>query len=105
MGLTADDYVGDRSSGKNAYYRDERKTIMTIMKKRLAALSFAIGVVAMASPSLAQRHDRSDSGVGAARAEALRECNARARPFLDKDWGENQSDIYRACMAEHGQPE
>lgn len=43
--------------------------------------------------------------ITAARAAALRECNARARPYIQRDWGVTELQIYRACMAEHRQPE
>jgi hypothetical protein len=75
------------------------------MNNRLAALAFGIAVAAITSPSLAQRYDGNENRVSPARAEALRECNARAQPYLDRDWGVRQGDIYRACMAEHHQPE
>ena len=79
---------------------------MTTMNNRLAAIAFGLAVAAATSPSLA-RPDNNNNGypVSDARAEALRECNARAAPFLNKDWGVGQDAIYRACMAEHHQPE
>ena len=91
---------------KNGYAVNEREPIMMTMNNRLAALAFGIAVAAAASPSLAQP-DNNNHGypVSNARAEALRECNARAQPYLEKDWGVRQDDIYRACMAEHHQPE
>jgi hypothetical protein len=39
------------------------------------------------------------------RAEALRACNAIANRFLQQTWGDQQGDIYRACMTEHGEVE
>jgi len=39
------------------------------------------------------------------RAEALRACNAAASRFVQYTWGEQQSDVYRACMAEHSEVE
>jgi len=79
---------------------------MKIMNNRLAALAFGIAVAAVASPSLAQP-DNNNGGypVSATRAAALRECNARAQPYVNRDWGVRQDAIYRACMAEHNQPE
>jgi hypothetical protein len=75
------------------------------MNNRLAALAFGIAFMAAASPSFAQRSDNEDFRPSPARAEALRECNARAQPYLERDWGVKQDDVYRACMAEHRQPE
>jgi hypothetical protein len=43
--------------------------------------------------------------VSAAGAAALRECNARARPYIQRIWGVTELHIYRTCMAEHHQPE
>jgi hypothetical protein len=84
----------------------ERKPNMTTMKNRLAALVFGLAIAAATSPSLAQRVDNNNGyPVSAKRAQALRECNARAQPYVQKDWGVGQGAIYRACMAEHGQPE
>jgi hypothetical protein len=48
-------------------------------------------------PGLAARAER--------RMDALRQCSKEAEPFKDYTWGEEQSARYRACMAEHGQPE
>jgi hypothetical protein len=39
------------------------------------------------------------------RASALRQCNQEVEPLRDYTWGEQQSERYRACMAEHGQVE
>jgi hypothetical protein len=78
---------------------------MMTMNTRLAALAFGIAVAAVAvvaSPAVAQRNNNEAS---AARAEALRECSARQQKDLEYLWGVQQDDIYRACMAEHGQPE
>jgi hypothetical protein len=44
-------------------------------------------------------------GVSRERAKALAECNALAAPFKDYTWGSTQSDLYRSCMTQHGQPE
>ncbi len=81
---------------------------MITMNNRLAALAFGIAVAAVASPSLAQPDNNNNNNgypVSAARAEALRECTARAQPYVNRDWGVRQDDIYGACMAEHSQPE
>jgi hypothetical protein len=82
----------------------EQEPVM--MNNRLVALAFGIVVAAVTSPSIAQP-DNNNRGypVSNARAEALRECNARAQPYVNRDWGVRQDDIYRACMTEHNQPE
>jgi hypothetical protein len=87
---------------KNAHDSTERKLIMMTMTTRLAALAFGITIAAVASPAVAQRNNNEAS---AARAADLRECNSQAQGYYDYNWGVRQSDIYRACMADHGQPE
>ena len=44
-------------------------------------------------------------GVSIDRAQALRSCNDLAAPFRNATWGHSQDDVYRSCMARHGQPE
>jgi len=79
---------------------------MNTKNNRLAALAFGLAIAAAASPSLAQYVDNNNGyPVSVARAKALRECNARAHPYIQRDWGVQEGDIYRACMAEHHQPE
>jgi hypothetical protein len=43
--------------------------------------------------------------ISAARAAALRECTAREARFSEYLWGDTEIQVYRSCMAEHGQPE
>ena len=71
------------------------------MYKPLAAF-IGFAVVACAAPALAQT--RIDH-VRAARAFVIQECNRAATG--EYPWFEdvNRADAYRACMAEHGQPE
>jgi hypothetical protein len=45
------------------------------------------------------------NGVSRDRAQALRACNDLAAAFKEYTWGHTQSDIYRSCMTQHGQPE
>jgi hypothetical protein len=44
-------------------------------------------------------------GIPLDRAQALRACNDLAAPFKNSSWGHGQDDIYRSCMARHGQAE
>jgi hypothetical protein len=45
-------------------------------------------------------------GVSLNRAQALRDCNNQVASFKEYTWGGNApSQIYRSCMAQHGQPE
>ncbi|ARP97937.1 hypothetical protein [Pseudorhodoplanes sinuspersici] len=43
--------------------------------------------------------------VTAARAAAIHECSARAAQYPEWEYGNTEFYIYRACMAEHGEPE
>jgi hypothetical protein len=78
---------------------------MKTINTRLAALAFGLAVAAAASPSFAKYDNNAGYPISAARAAALRECNARAQPYVNRDWGVRQDAVYRACMAEHHQPE
>jgi hypothetical protein len=80
---------------------------MVILKKRLAALVLGgavlgVVVIAQTSPSYAQRAGREISG---ARAAAIHECNLLAEQYPENDWGITEIYQYRACMAEHDEPE
>jgi Tfp pilus assembly protein PilE len=76
---------------------------MIAITRTLSAVLLATVVSLAATPSYAW----TDGTVhmSAARAAALRECNARAEPYIQRDWGVTQLQIYRSCMAEHHQPE
>jgi hypothetical protein len=43
--------------------------------------------------------------ISAARAAALQQCNRLAARFPLHDWGNTQIQLYRSCMAQHGQQE
>jgi hypothetical protein len=40
-----------------------------------------------------------------ARATSLRECSDVGRRYLDTTWGLMSAQLYRSCMAQHGQAE
>ena len=46
-----------------------------------------------------------DVQISAARAAALQQCNRLAARFPLHDWGNTQIQLYRSCMAQHGQKE
>jgi hypothetical protein len=75
--------------------------------KRYVAAALALGLAtsAMATPSFAQRSEGGEAGMSAARAAAMHECNVKAQKYVEHTWGDNEIYIYRACMADHGQPE
>jgi hypothetical protein len=82
---------------------------MTITRRCLLPIVLAATMGLGVTPSFARKSDGTvfdgTVRVSAARAAALRECNARARPYIQRDWGVTELQIYRACMAEHNQPE
>jgi hypothetical protein len=81
---------------------------MTIKRRYLLSMALAAVMGVAATPGFARPPEWPVDGteqVSAARAAALRECNARARPYVQYVWGVTQWQIYRACMAEHHQPE
>jgi hypothetical protein len=88
---------------------------MTIIKTVIVGLAFGVAVAAATSPASARsriNHPGYDARAQATgdvsssvRVKALQECNQQASKFLDYSWGDTQSDHYRACMAERGQPE
>lgn len=39
------------------------------------------------------------------RAEAIHACNAEASKYSEMSWGHQQSNVYRACMTQHGETE
>jgi hypothetical protein len=69
--------------------------------------ALALGMMATASPALitSSAAQTGEFRISAARAEALRECNALANKFVQYTRGNTQGDQLRACMAQHGQPE
>ena len=46
-----------------------------------------------------------DVQISPARAQALQQCNRLASRFPLHDWGNTQIQLYRSCMAQHGQQE
>ena len=92
---------------------------MIVTKTAIAALAFGIAVAAATSPASARSRaahpgydaraqatsDMNAMSPGSDRVKALQECNQQASKFLDYSWGDTQSDHYRACMADRGQPE
>jgi len=72
-----------------------------MVSKQLKGIALGLAIAATAAtPSLAQRGD-----MGAARTQALHQCNATANKFTQHTWGDWQLDEYRACMSRHGQQE
>lgn len=69
----------------------------------LSATLVALAVAASTTPGFAQtsQGDKVDS----ARAQALQDCSRVEQRYTEPSWGHQEIDVYRACMARHGQPE
>jgi len=76
--------------------------MVTVKKHAAGALALGLAMSALATPSFAQR---SEDGMSAARAAAIRECSTQAGKYKQYIWGDMEEDTYRACMAQHGQQE
>jgi hypothetical protein len=88
---------------------------------RTVTLAVTLGLAAAIAASPASAKKREPAGYAARaeaigadtgglttnnnRASALRDCNEKAAPLRDYTWGDQQSDVYRACMAQRGQAE
>jgi hypothetical protein len=44
-------------------------------------------------------------GVNGARAKAIQDCMGSSGKFAQHSWGSTQVQVYRSCMAEHGETE
>jgi hypothetical protein len=44
-------------------------------------------------------------GVSGARAKAIQDCMATSGKFSQSSWGTTQAQVYRSCMAGHGEVE
>ncbi len=94
------------------------ETTMIDFQTTGAALALALAVVT-ATPALAKSGTvhrgyaaraqaielLTDEGVSAARARALRECNARVGSFKGHVQMSLPTALYRTCMEQHGEPE
>src|SRR3954463_12383714 len=92
--------------------RESQPQELSAMKKYLLSIALAAIMGVAATPGFARTVARppawlvdETAQVSAVRAAALRECNARVRPYIQRIWGVTEFQIYRACMAEHHQPE
>jgi hypothetical protein len=66
-----------------------------------AMLTFAFALTALASPG----HAQSGGRLSSARAAAIHECSVAAGKYIEHTWADFEIQVYRSCMARHGQPE
>jgi hypothetical protein len=95
--------------------------IMIDFSKTTAALALGLtlGLALAATPATAKQRaahpgyaaraqvfgESGELPISGPRAAALRECSDKVAPLKDYTWGMEQTDQYRACMAQHGQIE
>jgi uncharacterized low-complexity protein len=97
--------------------------MMINFRNAMAALAVAVAVASAASsamaaqkrtpatnPGYAARAQAVEGNVGEAnmtkdRDAAIRECSGKANALSQTNWGYMQGNMYRTCMAEHGQME
>ena len=75
---------------------------MIILKKGLAAIAITLALSALALPSYAQGRGVE---ISPKRAQAIHACSVLASRYPQYLWGNMEIFQYRACMAEHGEPE
>jgi hypothetical protein len=74
------------------------------MKTLITALTLGTLIAAPAFVHSASAAPPSD-GLDAARARAIQECSAMQKQYPNQYHGGASHHHYRACMADHGQPE
>jgi hypothetical protein len=71
------------------------------MKTLIAAFTLAI---LFGTPALVQLANAAPP-MDDARMKALQECSGMEKKYTQYGWGVQQLDMYRACMAQHGEQE
>jgi hypothetical protein len=74
---------------------------MKRIDKLLAAFVLGLAVSYPPAPSVAQQAPP----MSRARAQAIHECSAEAKKYVEHTWGDVEFQIYRSCMARYGQKE
>ena len=93
---------------------------MLIKSNQMAAMCFMIAVITITAPAIARSRahqaghhahaqatgdDFRSSVMSVDRAADIRACNVKANRWSQYTWGVTQSQQYRVCMYERGQPE
>src|SRR5262249_36573351 len=68
------------------------------------SVALVLGLAVAASNSFAQVRNPLPAP-SVARTKAIRDCTAATGKYIDHVWGDWEINVYRACMARHGQPE
>jgi hypothetical protein len=67
----------------------------------LAAFALGLAVSYPLATSVAQQ----TPPMSRARVQAIHECSAEAKKYVEHTWGDVEFQIYRSCMARYGQKE
>ena len=73
--------------------------------KAATKLGLAMAIAALWLTAIPITGAVADVQISAARAQAIQQCNRLAARFPLHDWGNTQIQLYRSCMAQHGQQE
>ena len=73
--------------------------------KAATKLGLATTIAALWLTAVPISNAAADVQISAARAQAIQQCNRLASRFPLHDWGNTQIQLYRSCMARHGQQE
>ena len=73
--------------------------------KAPAKLGLATTIAALGLTAIPITGAAADVQISAARAAAIQQCNRLAARFPTNDWGNTPIQLYRSCMAQHGQKE
>jgi hypothetical protein len=73
--------------------------------KATTKLGLATSIAALLFTATPLASAFADVQISAARAAALQQCNRLAARYPLHDWGNTQIQLYRSCMAQHGQQE
>jgi len=73
--------------------------------KATTKLGLATTIAALLFTAVPLASAVADVQISAARAAALQQCNRLAARYPLHDWGNTQIQLYRSCMAQHGQQE
>jgi hypothetical protein len=69
------------------------------MKRHYLAVAL-MSIVTVATFTQANAQER---GISAARAAAIKECSTLAQRYPETTFGSTEFQLYRSCMAQHGQ--
>ena len=83
----------------------ERHIVARLFAKATTKLGLATTIAALLLTVAPITGAVANEQISATRAAAIRECNLLAARFPIHEWGNTQIQLYRSCMARHGQQE